>query len=134
MTLTKLPSPGRKVIAVDRKAARRRGAAFFMLVLAVLVVITAATAALVRGEWSNRGRARLQSRVKTMEAAIDAVTELDVDTVNLPVAADSSERISERITVEFDRQENRVEAHWMRGDRELDFLVRKLKQTHSEDE
>ncbi|TWU51358.1 hypothetical protein [Rubripirellula reticaptiva] len=130
MTLTKQPNRRCGVIAVDRRATRRRGAAFFMLVLAVLVVITAATAALVRGEWSNRGRTRLQSRVKAMEAAVDAVAELDVDTVSLPVTADSGERI----TVEVDRQAERIKAHWMRGDRELDFLVRELKQTHSEDE
>ncbi len=106
-----------------RMRMRRRGAAFLMLVLSVLIIITAATATLIRGEWSNRNRSRSDTRVTTMESAIDAVANLNLDSVTLPVDLETNERI----LVEFDPDTRTSTARWMRGDDEQDTLVRQSK-------
>ncbi|TWU47244.1 hypothetical protein Poly51_50430 [Rubripirellula tenax] len=121
----KSPLPRRRDASLSRRRFQRRGAAFFMLVLAVLIVIVAATGAMIRGEWATRHQQRDRASVRTLQSAIDAVRDVAENEMTLPLAEDSNERII--VTKDFPSQ--KITARWMRGEKELDQLVRPFENT-----
>ena len=103
----------------------RTGAAFLLLIFLILLVVLGATQTMVRSEMSNRHHERGRLRVRSMQSAMDAATNIDgkrPDSIRLPVAPEANEFIE--VTVNQD--ESSVRAQWWRGDRVLDQMTQKL--------
>ncbi|GAA4448609.1 hypothetical protein [Novipirellula rosea] len=110
-----------------RKKQVRRGAAFLLLVVVVLMVVVEATRTMLVGEFSLRKSEVQRTRVRTMIAAIDAVSVLQKETIELPL----DEANQERIVVTSDGDQ-RVIARWMRGDHVVDQITRQQPVSESE--
>ncbi len=104
---------------------QRSGAAFLILIVVVLLVVVAATQTLVRSELSGRRSESDRMRVRAMKAAIDAVSESNVDSgelVRLPL--DDASR--EHIEVTLNEEESVITARWLRGDQLIDEMKHKI--------
>ena len=101
------------------KQHRRRGAAFLLLVVVILMVVVEATRTMVVSEFSLRKSEVERARVRTMLAAIDAVSGFDGETIEFPLDDTNQERI-----VVASGEDQQVTARWMRGDRVVDQITR----------